>query len=219
MLDSAQPSPAFLCELSRNRARYSDHFAEVNLDQPFFSVRAGHAGMDAQAFQGARVLVTGASSGIGFDIAARMHACGAHVTLLARNVVSLQAAAHRIEPALGAAADSLAHGSADADAGSTAATARVGTVVADLRNHARLADAVGEAVAAMGGLSVLVVSGGNGGAEYLGLDPALPASYDAVNQLHVQATLVLMRVRSSVRLRRARPVRGGAQDRACKCDL
>ena len=167
--------------------------------------------MDAQAFRGARVLVTGASSGIGFDVAARMHACGAHVTLLARNAVALQAAAHRIDPALNAAADSPAYGSAEAGAGSAAATARVGTVVADLRDHARLAAAVGEAVAAMGGLSVLVVSGGNGGAEYLGLDPALPASYEALNQLHVQATLVLMRVRCSVRLRRARPVRGGLQ--------
>lgn len=101
----------------------------------------------SRPLQGKRALITGSSdpNSIGFAVASSFKAAGATVTLLARDADKLSAA--------------LSH----LPSSSTEAF----TVVGDLNNPSTLESAVDQADALMGGLDILVVSGGNGGKEYL----------------------------------------------------
>jgi len=85
---------------------------------------------------GQRVLVTGGSSGIGLAVAEALAQEGAEVALLARNELGLAAAKRKL-----------------AEYGAEAVT-----VTADVSDRAALADAIEQAVTALGGLDVLVTS-------------------------------------------------------------
>jgi NAD(P)-dependent dehydrogenase (short-subunit alcohol dehydrogenase family) len=86
--------------------------------------------------EGKRVLITGASSGIGAAAGAAFAAEGAHVALLARSRPGLDAVAERAR----------AHG------------VRAHVAVADVSDRAPLEAAVQEAAAALGGLDILVLN-------------------------------------------------------------
>ena len=86
--------------------------------------------------EGKRVLITGASSGIGAAAAAAFAAEGAHVALLARSRSGLETVAERVR----------------------SEGVRAHVAVADVSDRARLEAAVEEAVAALGGLDVLVLN-------------------------------------------------------------
>ncbi len=86
--------------------------------------------------EGKRVLITGASSGIGAAAAHAFAVEGAHVAVLARSRSGLEAVADRVR--------------------SEGVSAYV--VVADVADRARVEAAVQEAVASLGGLDVLVIN-------------------------------------------------------------
>src|SRR3954451_24747689 len=95
---------------------------------------------------GRRVLITGASSGIGAAAAEAFAREGATVALLARSRAGLEAVAARVRAeGLGAAA-----------AGGRGGGGRAQVVVCDLGDRPRVEAAVEEAASAMGGLDVLV---------------------------------------------------------------
>jgi 7-alpha-hydroxysteroid dehydrogenase len=64
-------------------------------------------------------------------------------------------------------------------------------VVGDLKKPETMKEVITGAVEKMGGLTILVVSGGNGKSEYLGLDAADPASYRMMNDVGVLSPLFL----------------------------
>lgn len=64
-------------------------------------------------------------------------------------------------------------------------------VVGDLKKPETMAEVVVQAVEKMGGLDILVVSGGNGYSEYLGLDPDDLASYQMMHNVGVMSPLFL----------------------------
>lgn len=94
--------------------------------------------MDAFAMDGERVLVTGASSGLGAGFARRLARSGAAVALAARRLDALSALAAEIEAAGGRAA----------------------AVRMDVSDPASVIDGVAEAEAALGGLTGLVNNAG-----------------------------------------------------------
>lgn len=120
-----------------------------------------------------RVLIVGASSGIGLAVAERLAAEGARVVLLARDEEGLALAKHRVEAAAGVAAERAAEA-----AGGTAVGipvdrgATVHTVAADVRDREALGDAMTRAVALLGGLDVLVTAAvGAAWGPFLDTDP------------------------------------------------
>lgn len=64
-------------------------------------------------------------------------------------------------------------------------------IVGDLKEPTTMAAVVKEAVDLMGSLTILVINGGNGGSEYLGLDAADPQSYRMMNDVAVLSPLLL----------------------------
>ena len=89
-----------------------------------------------QRLEGKRVLITGASSGIGAAAGEAFAAEGAHVALLARSRPGLEAVAARVRE----------HG------------VQAHVVVADVSDRARVEHAVQEAATALGGLDILVLN-------------------------------------------------------------
>lgn len=112
----------------------------------------------------------GASRGIGLEVAAKLAAAGAQVTLLARDGAKAAAAAERC-------GNGTRH------------------VTADLLDLTALRAATRAALEGLGGLDLLVIAGGNSGSEYLGLDPNAPESFRLLQAIHVEATLALVQVR------------------------
>ena len=64
-------------------------------------------------------------------------------------------------------------------------------VIADLKDPHRMTDAVDESADQMGGLDVVVVSGANGGSEYLGLPANDPDSFQLLHTMSVISPMVL----------------------------
>lgn len=64
-------------------------------------------------------------------------------------------------------------------------------VVGDLKQPETMAGVIAEAVEKMGGLDILVISGGNGTSEYLGLDANDLASYQMMHNVGVMSPLFL----------------------------
>jgi len=123
-----------------------------------------------------RCLVTGASdpTSVGFACAlALVEAGAAAVTITGRNAATLDAAVQSL--------------SAKSPKG-----ASVYSVVSDLTQPETMEATVNEAVSKMGGsLQILVVSGGNGGSEWLGLDAQDPASYTLLQAVSVLSPMKL----------------------------
>jgi NAD(P)-dependent dehydrogenase (short-subunit alcohol dehydrogenase family) len=72
----------------------------VQTSAELHAATAGWTERDIPDLTGRRAVVTGASSGIGLEIARRLAARGAHVTLAARDLNRTRAAAHRITSAV-----------------------------------------------------------------------------------------------------------------------
>jgi NAD(P)-dependent dehydrogenase (short-subunit alcohol dehydrogenase family) len=68
---------------------------------------------------------------------------------------------------------------------------QVSGVVGDLKKPETMAAVVAESVAMMGGLDILVISGGNGKSEYMGLDAQDAASYRMMHDVCVLSPLFL----------------------------
>lgn len=120
-----------------------------------------------------RCLVTGASNptSIGYATAQALLDAGAgHVTIMGRDKVKVDATVASLK---------------DMSKG------QVSGVVGDLKKPETMAAVVQEAVGIMGGLDILVISGGNGYSEYLGLDPQDPASYRMMHDVGVLSPLFL----------------------------
>jgi NAD(P)-dependent dehydrogenase (short-subunit alcohol dehydrogenase family) len=64
-------------------------------------------------------------------------------------------------------------------------------VVGDLKQPETMASVIAQAVEKMGGLDILIVSGGNGNSEYLGLDANDLASYQMMHNVGVMSPLFL----------------------------
>jgi NAD(P)-dependent dehydrogenase (short-subunit alcohol dehydrogenase family) len=125
---------------------------------------------------GSKCLVTGATNptSIGFVAARTLLKAGAsHVTIMGRSKEKLDSAVSLLSK----------------DSGS----AKVSGVLGDLKHPETMAIVVEEAIACMGGggLDILVVSGGNGYSEYLGLDPNDPESYRLMQNVGVLSPLFL----------------------------
>jgi NAD(P)-dependent dehydrogenase (short-subunit alcohol dehydrogenase family) len=123
-----------------------------------------------------RCLVTGASdpASVGYACAQALLQAGAgKVTIMGRD-----------EDNVSAAVTSLTNGGIDNPQA-------VSGVVGDLKKPETMASVIEEVVGKMGGLDVLVISGGNGGSEYLGLDALDPASYRMMHDVSVLSPLFL----------------------------
>ena len=107
--------------------------------------------MSEQRFEGARAVVTGAASGIGRAIAARLLAEGAHVGLVDLNAGLLERVAGELRA--GAAA-----GTGAGDTGSGV----VHTAVADVSDAKAAVSAMREVTGELGGVDVLVTGAGFG---------------------------------------------------------
>ncbi len=95
----------------------------------------------AVELSGKAAMVTGASRGIGFAIAAALVECGASVTITGRDQAQLEAARERLE---------------------RDARGRVAAYAADVRNEAEVERAVAATVERFGGLDILVNNAGIG---------------------------------------------------------
>ena len=118
-----------------------------------------------------RCLVTGASdpTSIGYACAqALLDAGAAQVTIMGRDKDKVSAAVT-----------------------SLSGKGKVSGVVGDLKKPETMATVVQEAVGLMGGLDILVISGGNGGSEYLGLDAGDADSYRMMQDVGVLSPLFL----------------------------
>jgi 3-oxoacyl-[acyl-carrier protein] reductase len=122
---------------------------------------------------GARVVVSGASQGIGLAIADALAAEGAAVALLARGSDGLQAAADRV----------ARHGT------------QVATRVVDVRDAAALAAAVDEVAGELGGLDRVVANvGGSIGRNLLDHEPGdVAAAFGATLDLNVGHAVTMIR--------------------------
>ncbi|GBF97439.1 hypothetical protein Rsub_10362, partial [Raphidocelis subcapitata] len=110
-------------------------------------------------FRGRHVLITGASEGVGLELAKALVPAGARVTLLSRSEPKLRAA----EAAALSAASAAAAGdrSAGPAGGGGAGGRRVTCVVAaDVTDEAAVAAAVAEAAAALGEVQILLCCAG-----------------------------------------------------------
>jgi NAD(P)-dependent dehydrogenase (short-subunit alcohol dehydrogenase family) len=74
---------------------------------------------------------------------------------------------------------------------SVSATVTVSGVVGDLKKPETMTSVMEQVIEKMGGLDILVISGGNGGSEYLGLDASDPASYRMMHDVSVLSPLFL----------------------------
>ena len=153
-----------------------------------------------------RCLVTGASdpTSVGYACALALLRAGAsHVTLMGRDRDRVSDAVagilKREERAEGYGVDLSVK----------RPRGRVSGVVGDLKDPETMPGVVGDAICAMGGLDVLVVSGGNGGSEYLGLDAADPASYRTMHDVAVLSPLLLAEA-AAPELAKASSPAGGA---------
>jgi NAD(P)-dependent dehydrogenase (short-subunit alcohol dehydrogenase family) len=123
---------------------------------------------------GSKCLVTGATNptSIGFVTAQTLLKAGAsHVTIMGRNREKLDQAVSLLSKAAG--------------------EAKVTGVLGDLKHPETMAGVVEEATAEMGGIDILVVSGGNGYSEYLGLDPNDMESYRLMQNVGVLSPMFL----------------------------
>ena len=126
-----------------------------------------------------RCLVTGASdpTSVGYACAqALLEAGAAAVTITGRHAATLEAAVQSLS-----------------DSKSSPKAASVYSVVSDLTRPETMEATVNEAVSQMGGgsLHILVISGGNGGSEWLGLDAQDPASYTLLQAVSVLSPMKL----------------------------
>jgi NAD(P)-dependent dehydrogenase (short-subunit alcohol dehydrogenase family) len=120
-----------------------------------------------------RCLITGASNptSVGYVTAQALLDAGAgHVCIMGRDKGKVDAAV-----------DSL----------KSASKGSVSGVVGDLKKPETMAAVIEEAVGLMGGLDILVISGGNGYSEYLGLGPANLDSYRMMHDVGVLSPLFL----------------------------
>jgi NAD(P)-dependent dehydrogenase (short-subunit alcohol dehydrogenase family) len=120
-----------------------------------------------------RCLITGASNptSVGYVTAQALLDAGAgHVCIMGRDKGKVHAAV-----------DSL----------KSASKGSVSGVVGDLKKPETMAAVIEEAVGLMGGLDILVISGGNGYSEYLGLGPANLDSYRMMHDVGVLSPLFL----------------------------
>jgi 7-alpha-hydroxysteroid dehydrogenase len=69
--------------------------------------------------------------------------------------------------------------------------AKVHGIVGDLKKPETMASIIAQAVEKMGGLDILIIGGGNGTSEYLGLDAGDLASYQMVHNVGVMSPLFL----------------------------
>ena len=123
----------------------------------------------ARDFDGSRVLLTGGGSGIGRALAVRLATRGARLVLVGRREEQLRSAAQSVE----------------------AQGATVTCLAADLTMTGQPERAVGDAVAAMGGLDVLVNNAGNvsaGNLDEIAIDDIV-----AMVQLNLVAPILLTR--------------------------
>ena len=123
-----------------------------------------------------KCLVTGASdpTSVGFACAkALLKAGAAQVCIMARNKDAVNTAISKLGEG-GLEGSQSIHG-----------------VVGDLKKPETMTAVVVEAVEKMGGLDILVISGGNGGSEYLGLDANDLASYQMMHNVGVMSPLFL----------------------------
>jgi NAD(P)-dependent dehydrogenase (short-subunit alcohol dehydrogenase family) len=120
-------------------------------------------------------LVTGSTDpgSIGYACAvALLHAGAGSVTVSGRDGLKLDQAVRRLRETV-------------------PPTQSVHGVLADLKDPNQMSRAVEEAMAHMGRLDVLVVSGANGGSEYLGMDPNDPESYSILHTIAVISPMIL----------------------------
>jgi NAD(P)-dependent dehydrogenase (short-subunit alcohol dehydrogenase family) len=121
-----------------------------------------------------RCLITGSSDpgSIGFACAVALLQAGAgSVTLSGRDDTKLDDAVKKLQE--------------------TVPDRKVYGVVADLKDPNHMSIAVQQTVACMGGLDLVVISGANGGSEYLGLSPTDPESYHILYTISVISPMLL----------------------------
>jgi len=126
-----------------------------------------------------RCLVTGASdpASIGYACAEALLQAGAgKVTIMGRDEANVRAAVSSLRIISSSSSDNVQV---------------VSGVMGDLKKPETMAAVVEAAVEKMGGLDILVISGGNGGSEYLGLDASDPASYRMMHDVSVLSPLFL----------------------------
>ena len=122
-----------------------------------------------------KCLVTGASDpkSIGYAVAKALFKAGAaQICILARGKDEINTAIASLGPDL--EGFQSIHG-----------------VVGDLKQPETMASVIAQAVEKMGGLDILVVGGGNGTSEYLGLDAGDLASYQMMHNVGVMSPLFL----------------------------
>jgi NAD(P)-dependent dehydrogenase (short-subunit alcohol dehydrogenase family) len=122
-----------------------------------------------------RCFITGSTDpgSIGYGCAVAILQAGAgSVTLSGRDSLKLDSAVHLLKE-------------------SASTTKKVFGVVADLKESDQMLTAIEQAASHMGGLDVLVISGANGGSEYLGLSTTDPESFRLLHTISVISPMVL----------------------------
>jgi NAD(P)-dependent dehydrogenase (short-subunit alcohol dehydrogenase family) len=115
---------------------------------------------------------SGGTDGLGLEIAKQLSAHSVEIALMARRKEHLDRAAKELSSAKA-----------------------VHTFPADVADAPALGQAIQQAINALGALDIVVLSAGNAGPEYLGLDADSEDSFAYLEKVHVHSTLAMFKVR------------------------